>query len=346
LLADYFIKVVNKMLEVPLLNIRNLKVYFPIYQGLLKKEVGKVRAVDNVSFDINRGEVFGLVGETASGKTTVAKTILGVVHPTLGEIWFKGEEISHFNGQRRRKLTSKMQMVHQDTSSSLNPRKKVGELIKVALDIHKIGTPMEKQNEVSRMLRYVQLPPENFLSKYPAALSGGQKQRIAIARALILKPDFVVFDEPTSALDVSVQAKILNLLTKLKEEFNLTYLFISHDLSVVLNMSDKIGVMYLGELVEIGSSQDILTNQMHPYTQALISAIPVISKKELSMLPKVPPLKGEIGSAINPPSGCRFHPRCPYAIEICTYEKPDWFQINEKHFARCHMLKGKNINFK
>jgi len=237
-------------------------------------------------------------------------------------------------------------MVHQDTSSSLNPRKKVMELIKVALDIHQIGTPIEKQNEVSRILQYVQLPPENFLYKYPAALSGGQKQRIAIARALILKPDLVVFDEPTSALDVSVQAKILNLLTKLKKEFNLTYLFISHDLSVVLNMSDRIGVMYLGELVEVGDSQDILTNPMHPYTQALISAIPVISKKELTMLPKMPPLKGEIGSAINPPTGCRFHPRCSYAIERCTREKPNWFQINEKHIARCHLLKGKNINFK
>lgn len=334
------------MLEIPFLNIRNLKVYFPIYQGLFRKEVGKVRAVDNVSFDIKRGEVFGLVGETASGKTTIAKTILGVVHPTLGEIWFKGEEISNFNGERRRKLTSRIQMVHQDTSSSLNPRKKVMELIKVALDIHQIGTPIEKQNEVSRMLQYVQLPPENFLYKYPAALSGGQKQRIAIARALILKPDLVVFDEPTSALDVSVQAKILNLLTKLKKKFNLTYLFISHDLSVVLNMSDRIGVMYLGELVEVGDSQDILTNPMHPYTQALISAIPVISKKELTMLPKMPPLKGEIGSAINPPTGCRFHPRCSYAIERCTREKPNWFQINEKHIARCHLLKGKNINFK
>jgi len=290
--------------------------------------------------------VFGLVGETASGKTTIAKTILGVVQPTSGEIWFKGEDISHFNGQRRRKLTSKMQMIHQDTSSSLNPRKKVRELIKVALDIHQIGTPVEKQNEVSRMLRYVQLPPENFLYKYPAALSGGQKQRIAIARALILKPDVIVFDEPTSALDVSVQAKILNLLTKLKKDFNLTYLFISHDLSVVLNMSDRIGVMYLGELVEVGSSQDILTNQMHPYTQALISAIPVVSKKELSMLPKMPPLKGEIGSAINPPTGCRFHPRCSYTIERCTCEKPNWFQINGKHIARCHLLKGKNINFR
>lgn len=334
------------MLEVPLLNIRNLKVYFPIHQGLFRKEIGKVRAVDNVSFDIKRGEVFGLVGETASGKTTIAKAIMGVVQPTLGEIWFKGEDISHFNGQRRRNLTSKMQMIHQDTSSSLNPRKKVKELIKVALDIHQIGTPMEKQNEASRMLRYVQLPPENFLYKYPAALSGGQKQRIAIARALILKPDLVVFDEPTSALDVSVQAKILNLLTKLKKEFNLTYLFISHDLSVILNMSDRIGVMYLGELVEVGGSRDILTNPMHPYTQALISAIPVVSKKELNMLPEMPPLKGEIGSAINPPTGCRFHPRCSYAIERCTCEKPNWLQINEKHIARCHLLKDKNINFK
>lgn len=334
------------MLEVPFLSVRNLKVYFPIYQGLFRKEVGKVRAVDNVSFDIKRGEVFGLVGETASGKTTIAKAILGVLQPTFGEIWFKGENISHFNNQKRRKLTSKIQMIHQDTSSSLNPRKKVGDLIKVALDIHQIGTPIEKQNEVSKMLQYVQLPPENFLYKYPAALSGGQKQRIAIARALILKPDFVVFDEPTSALDVSVQAKILNLLTKLKEEFNLTYLFISHDLSVVLNMSDRVGVMYLGELVEVASSQNILTNPMHPYTQALISAIPVVSKKELSMLPKMPPLKGEIGSAINPPTGCRFHPRCSYAIERCACEKANWVQINEEHSARCHLLKSKNINFK
>ena len=326
------------MSEVPLLNIRNLKVYFPIYQGLLKKEVGIVRAVDNVSFDIERGEVFGLVGETASGKTTIAKTILGVLQPTSGEIWFKGEEISHLNGQRRRKLTSKMQMVHQDTSSSLNPRKKVEELIKVALDIHQIGTPIEKRNEVSRMLQYVQLPPENFLSKYPAALSGGQKQRIAIARALILKPEIVVLDEPTSALDVSVQAKILNLLTKLKREFNLTYLFISHDLSVILNMSDSIGVMYLGELVEVGSFEDILANPMHPYTQALISAIPVVSEKELSILPKVPPLRGEIGSAINPPTGCRFHPRCSYATERCVREKPNWVKINKKHAVRCHLL--------
>jgi len=313
---------------------------------LFRKEVGKVRAVDNVSFDIKIGEVFGLVGETASGKTTIAKTILGVVNPTLGEIWFKGEEVSHYNGQKRRELTSKMQMIHQDTSSSLNPRKKVLDLIKVALDIHQIGTPKERQNEVSKMLEYVQLPPENFLYKYPAALSGGQKQRIAIARALILKPELVVFDEPTSALDVSVQAKILNLLTKLKEEFNLTYLFISHDLSVVLNMSDRIGVMYLGELVEIGSSQDILTNPMHPYTQALISAIPVVSKNEFAMLPKVQPLKGEIGSAINPPTGCRFHPRCSYTIKKCTCEKPIWFRINEKHYARCHRLDDKNMNFK
>ena len=326
------------MSEVPLLDIRNLKVYFPIYQGLLKKEVGTVRAVDNVSFDIKRGDVFGLVGETASGKTTIAKTILGVVQPTSGEIWFEGEEISRLNGQRRRKLTSKMQMIHQDTSSSLNPRKKVGDLIKVALDIHQIGTPIEKQNKVSRMLQYVQLPPENFLSKYPAALSGGQKQRIAIARALILKPEVVVLDEPTSALDVSVQAKILNLLRELKKEFNLTYLFISHDLSVVLNMSDSIGVMYLGELVEVGSSEDILVSPMHPYTQALISAIPVISEKELSILPKVPPLRGEIGSAINPPTGCRFHPRCSYATERCTREGPNWVQINEKHTVRCHLL--------
>ncbi|HIH97606.1 MAG TPA: ABC transporter ATP-binding protein [Thermoplasmata archaeon] len=321
-----------------MLDIRNLKVYFPIYQGLLKKEVGTVRAVDNVSFNIKKGGLFGLVGETASGKTTIAKTILGVVHPTSGEIRFKGEKISHLNDESRRKLTSKMQMIHQDTSSSLNPRKKVGELIKVALDIHRIGTAVERLDEVSRMLQYVQLPPENFLSKYPAALSGGQKQRVAIARALILKPEVVVLDEPTSALDVSVQAKILNLLTKLKKEFNLTYLFISHDLSVVLNMSDTIGVMYLGELVEVGGSEDILVNPMHPYTRALISAIPVISEKERNILPKVPPLRGEIGSAINPPTGCRFHTRCPYAKEKCARERPNWVQINEKHTVRCYLV--------
>jgi oligopeptide/dipeptide ABC transporter ATP-binding protein len=326
------------MPESPLLDVINLKVYFPIYQGLLKKKVGTVRAVDDVSFSIKRGEVLGLVGETASGKTTVAKAILGVVKAVSGYIWFNGQEISHLDDQKRKELRSKMQMIYQDASSSLNPRKRVRDLVKAPLDIHRIGSHTERLEEVSKMLEYIQLPPEDFLLRYPAGLSGGQKQRVAIARALILKPEFIVLDEPTSALDVSVQAKILDLLMELKKQFNLTYLFISHDLSVISNVSDRVAVMYLGELVEVCSSDILFTEPMHPYTQALISAIPVTTEKELNMLPKRFVLKGEIGSAINPPSGCRFHPRCPYAIDICTCKSPSWVQIKENHFVRCNLL--------
>ncbi|UFJ39263.1 ATP-binding cassette domain-containing protein [Brevibacillus humidisoli] len=319
-----------------MLEVNNLKKYFPIYKGLLKKQVGEVKAVDDISLQIPRGKTIAVVGESGSGKTTLAKAIMRFHEPTAGSIIYDGRDITHIGESELKKLRQEMQMVHQDPSSSLNPRKRIKDILEEPLIIHKVGTKVERIKRVKELLEIVELP-QDFLYRYPHSLSGGQKQRIGIARALALNPRFICLDEPTSALDVSVQAKIVALLKRLQQEFDLTYLFITHDLSLVRNFADIVAVMYLGSIVEYAEVETLYTKPQNPYTQSLLSSIPVVSEEEQSMLPAKIPLKGEIPSPSNMPSGCRFHTRCPYKKEICM-TPPDLFQTEEGSLVRCHLV--------
>ncbi len=314
-----------------LLSVRELKKYFKVGGGFLKKPA-VVRAVDGVSFDIRRGETFGLVGESGCGKTTLGQTIIRLYEPDAGQIIFDGHDITHLPEGRLRPLRRGMQMVFQDPYSSLNPRMTVGAIIAEPLEIFSVGSRAEREARVKELLRVVGLNAY-FVNRYPHEFSGGQRQRIGIARALALRPKLVVCDEPVSALDVSIQAQVLNLLKDLQAEFNLTYLFIAHNLAVVAYISDRVGVMYLGKLVEVGPTLTIMNSPRHPYTLALLSAVAVPDrryKKRRIILP------GDVPSPINPPAGCRFHTRCPIARPECAEVEPELREVGPDHLVACH----------
>ncbi|HAF66622.1 MAG: dipeptide ABC transporter ATP-binding protein [Bacillota bacterium] len=316
-----------------LLEVRNLKTYFPLKRGLLGRPRGFVKAVDDVSFFIRRGETLGLVGESGCGKTTTGKSILRLIEPTSGEIIFEGQDLMGLNQNQMRKMRREMQLIYQDPYSSLNPRLTVGEIIAEPLVVHDLLDRQGREERVRELLEVVGLSPDHMY-RYPHEFSGGQRQRVGIARALALNPKFIVCDEPVSALDVSIQSQILNLLVDLQKEFGLTYLFIAHGLAAVKHISDRVAVMYLGKIVEIADSQVIYDRPLHPYTQALISAIPVpnpkIQKERIL-------LEGDVPSPVNPPSGCRFHTRCRHCFERCREEEPPLVDKGNGHLVACHL---------
>lgn len=326
------LEVENAIGQAPLLEVRNLKKYFPVRSGLLSKTSGWVKAVDDVSFDVYPGETLGLVGESGCGKTTTGRCLLRLEEPTSGQVVFEGSDVLKMNSQELRHLRKEMQIIFQDPYGSLNPRMTVGDIVAEALTIHGVAAGKEKQDKVDNLLRVVGLSPYHA-RRYPHEFSGGQRQRIGIARALALRPKLVVCDEPVSALDVSIQSQILNLLDDLQEEFNLTYVFIAHNLSVVEHISDRVGVMYLGRMVELADKSTLYASPQHPYTQALLSAIPVPDPDHQT---KRIVLEGDVPSPIDPPSGCAFHPRCPYSMEICRREQPQWQEKDPNHFVSCH----------
>lgn len=319
----------------PLLEVKNLKKYFPVKGGILQKVTGFVKAVDGVDLEIERGEIFGLVGESGCGKTTLGRACLRLVEPTSGEVKFEDVDILNLNLKDMQKMRLKVQMVFQDPFSSLDPRKMIKDTVGEGLVIHGLAKGSELKERVLQNLERVGLKKEH-LYRYPHEFSGGQRQRIGIARSLVLSPKFIVLDEPTSALDVSVQAKILNLLLKLQKELGLTYMFISHNLSVIEYMSDRIAVMYVGKIVETGTKVELFENPLHPYTKALFSAIPIPDpdhKHEKIIL------KGDVPSPLNPPSGCRFHPRCPDAEKLCEREEPLSIEVNSGRKVACHLTR-------
>jgi oligopeptide transport system ATP-binding protein len=314
-----------------MVEVRNLKKYFPTGGGMFGGGGDTVKALDDVSFSIRRGETFGLVGESGCGKSTTGRCMLRLIEPTAGEVWFDGQDLLSLDSKGLRLLRREMQIIFQDPYSSLNPRMQVGEIIAEPLVIHRVGSRRERPERVAELLRLVGLDP-GHAGRYPHEFSGGQRQRIGIARALALNPKFVVCDEPVSALDVSVQAQVVNLLQDLQERLGLTYLFISHGLSVVEHISTRVGIMYLGKLVEVASSVEIFHNPLHPYTKALLSAIPVPDPDAVrSRLP----LTGESPTAISPPSGCRFRTRCPMAEPRCAENEPRLVEVSPGHFVAC-----------
>jgi len=319
--------------------VKELRKYYPIQRGIFAIDRHSVvRAVDNVSFSIQKGETFTLVGESGSGKTTTAKIILRLIEPTSGTVFFEGNDISRFTKKDMRSLRQRMQIVFQNPYLSLNPRNKIGDIIAEPLYIHKLARGEEARNKTMRLLEAVGLSPaEQFFNRYPHQLSGGQRQRVMIARALSLSPNFIVADEPVSALDVSLRSQILNLLQDLKSEYHLTYLLITHDLSVVEYMGDRTAVMYLGRIVEIGTTEDVLNSSLHPYTEMLIAAVPVPDPSEKQHRIAV----GESLSPRDVPKGCRFSPRCPYVFARCKIEEPSLLEINPGHFAACFLREKK-----
>jgi oligopeptide transport system ATP-binding protein len=316
-----------------LLEVKNLKKYFPVTKGLFSKVVGNVHALDEVSFRVKRGKTLGLVGESGCGKTTAGKTILKLLEPTSGEIWYDGANITHYTKQQMKGLRRHMQIIFQDPFSSLNPRITVGGIVGAALEIHGLAKGKEKEDVIATLLRKVGLQPE-YMRRYPHEFSGGQRQRIGVARALAVNPKLIIGDEPVSALDVSIQAQIINLLEDLQGELGLTYIIIAHDLSVISHISDEIAVMYLGKIVEMAPVKETYSTPLHPYTEALLSAVPIADPtvKKTRII-----LKGDVPSPINPPSGCRFHPRCPYRFEPCDRTEPEFKRVEGDHFAACHL---------
>ncbi len=320
-----------------LLQVVGLKKYFPISQGIIfQRKVADVKAVDGLDFEIQRGETLGLVGESGCGKSTTGRTILQLYSPTAGEVYFQGKDLAKLKGEELRKMRRNMQMIFQDPYASLNPRMTVGDIVGEPLEVHNIAKGKEKKERVQELLQIVGLNPY-FVNRYPHEFSGGQRQRIGVARSLAVNPDFIVADEPISALDVSIQAQIINLLEELQEKFHLTYLFIAHDLSVVRHISDRIAVMYLGKIVELTDRTSLYANPLHPYTKALLSAVPipdpVIEEKRERII-----LVGDVPSPVNPPTGCRFHTRCPLAIDICKRVDPEFRDVGGKHFVACHVV--------
>ncbi|HRU33296.1 MAG TPA: ABC transporter ATP-binding protein [bacterium] len=316
-----------------LLRVEKLTKLFPIRGGIFQRTVGYVRAVENVSFSIDRGETLGLVGESGCGKTTTGRSILRLIEPTSGKVYFKGIDITALSKKDLAPLRREMQIIFQDPYGSLNPRMTVGDIIGEGLEIHKIASGKEKERRIMELLEVVGLPPA-YMRRYPHEFSGGQRQRIGIARALAVNPKFIVCDEPVSALDVSIQSQIINLLKDLQKQFELTYLFIAHDLSVVKYMSDKIAVMYLAKIVEYTTTEELFNNPKHPYTLALMSAIPVpdpdVKKQRIV-------LQGDLPSPSNPPKGCRFNTRCPEVMSICKEVEPELKDIGKEHLVACHL---------
>ena len=318
----------------PLVEIKHVKKYFPIRKGVLQREVARVHAVDDVSFSVRAGETLGLVGESGCGKSTLGRTIVRLLEPTAGEISFEGQRIENFSSRQLRPLRRQMQMVFQDPYASLNPRKRVGTIIDDPMKIHGLGDKRQRKARVEELLETVGLSPEHY-NRFPHEFSGGQRQRIGIARALALQPKLIVADEPVSALDVSIQSQMLNLLEDLQNEFNLTYIFIAHDLGVVRHVSDRIAVMYLGKLVELSPAEELYTRPIMPYTEALLSAVP-IPDPDLAAARERIVLEGDVPSPINPPTGCRFHPRCRYATQVCGEVEPPLVEYGNGHLAACH----------
>jgi oligopeptide transport system ATP-binding protein len=320
--------------QAPLLEIRQVKKYFPIRKGVLQREVARVHAVDDVSFAVREGETLGLVGESGCGKSTLGRTIVRLLDPTAGEILFRGKAIESLGPRRLRPLRREMQMVFQDPYASLNPRKRVGTIISDPMRIHGLGSRSEQKKQVEALLETVGLSPEHY-NRFPHEFSGGQRQRIGIARALALRPKLIIADEPVSALDVSIQSQMLNLLDDLQKEFQLTFIFIAHDLGVVRHVSNRIAVMYLGKLVELSPAEELYSRPIMPYTEALLSAVP-IPDPDLARKRERIVLEGDVPSPINPPSGCRFHPRCRYATEVCREVEPPLVDYGNGHLAACH----------
>ena len=321
----------------PLVEMEDLKVWFPIRSGIvMDRHVGDVKAVDGVSLTIERGETLGLVGESGCGKSTVGRALLRLYEPTGGTIRFDGTDITHMSEGELRPLRKRMQMIFQDPYASLNPRHSVGRMVGEPLRVHGRGGK-DLGKKVRELLQVVGLPAD-AATRYPHEFSGGQRQRIGLARALAINPDFLVCDEPVSALDVSIQAQIVNLMEELQRDFELTYLFIAHDLAVVRHISDRVGVMYLGVMVEMAPSEELYANPLHPYTQALLSAVPIpdpdVERERERMV-----LEGDVPSPVNPPSGCRFRTRCPYATEACGHDEPVWREVSPEHWvAACHCI--------
>ncbi len=319
-----------------LLDVQDLKVYFPITQGIIfQRTVGHVRAVDGVSFSIERGQTLGLVGESGSGKTTIGRALVRLYEPTGGRILFDNQDLASMKGKALRQVRKRIQIVFQDPFASLNPRYTIGSLISEPMSIYRIGSAREIHDRTEELLRVVGLRPE-YINRYPHEFSGGQRQRIAVARALAVNPECVIADEPVSALDVSVRAQVLNLLQRLQRQFHLTYLFISHDLSVVRHVADRIAVMYLGKIVELADRDELYAAPKHPYTKALLSAVPIPDPKIERQRQRII-LSGDLPSPINIPRGCRFHTRCPMAQAICREEEPIFENKGgHEHYAACH----------
>ena len=316
-----------------LIRVDNLVKHFPIMRGLFQKQVGAVRAVDGVSFEVKRGETLGLVGESGCGKSTTGRAVLQLYRPTSGSVHFDGADLTKIKGEELRAMRRKMQMIFQDPYASLNPRMTVGEIVREPLIVHNVATESEANERVKQLLELVKLNP-SFSTRYPHEFSGGQRQRIGIARALALQPSFIVCDEPISALDVSIQAQVVNLLEELQKEFNLTYLFIAHDLSMVRHISDRVAVMYLGVIVELATRDELYSHPLHPYSQALLSAVPIPDPVAETARQRII-LTGDPPSPANPPSGCRFRTRCPIAEAKCAESRPDFREIKPGHFVAC-----------
>ena len=319
----------------PLLRVENLKKHFPVMRGIFRRQVGTIKAVDGITFDVHPRETLGLVGESGCGKSTTGRLILQLYSVTEGEIFFKGEDISRLKGGALRRIRPRMQMIFQDPQDSLNPRMTVGSIVAEPLEEHGTVRGSAKRERVEQLLEAVGLNPR-FTNRYPHEFSGGQRQRIGVARALALNPEFIVCDEPIAALDVSIQAQVVNLLEDLQEQLGLTYLFISHDLSMIRHIADRVAVMYLGKIVELAPSAQLYGEPLHPYTRALLSAVPihdpVLEEKRERVI-----LTGDVPSPANPPSGCPFRTRCPVAVERCAEEAPAWRELRPGHRVACHL---------
>jgi oligopeptide transport system ATP-binding protein len=320
-----------------LIRVENLTKHFPITRGIIiQRQVGAVEAVDKVTFTINEGETLGLVGESGCGKSTTGRTILQLYRPTSGKVYFRENDLTELKGEDLRRARREMQMVFQDPYASLNPRMTVGNIVAEPLEVHGIGKRQGRRERVKELLEHVGMSPQ-FVNRYPHEFSGGQRQRIGVARALALQPEFMILDEPISALDVSIQAQVVNLFEELQDTFGLTYLFIAHDLSMVRHISDRTAVMYLGKIVELASRDELYTHPLHPYTQALLSAVPIPDPIKERKRQRII-LEGSVPSPVNPPKGCRFNPRCPLAIDICEREEPEWREVSPNHWVACHIV--------